>query len=166
MANFIIEILQVGVQLSQCWWLTWHCICIDDKMRYKCGETCCTLISNWFRPCQCCYCLRYPWEYFGLEILISYIWAQVLEACDCLKLLSIYCNLCVDATGVVCHQLGLLSNDLHAKEIGCGEAVEALSRCSTNFASSSSSPAKANVTSKAEAGDCSASSADSAIMIF
>ena len=62
--------------------------------------------------------------------------AQVLEACDCLKLLSIYFELCVNATGVVCHQLGLLSTDLHA--VGCG----GLSRCSTTFASSFSSPAK------------------------
>ena len=29
--------------------------------------------------------------------LISYNLAQILEACDCLKLLSIYFNLCVDA---------------------------------------------------------------------
>ena len=42
------------------------------------------------------------------------ITAQVLEACDCLKLLSVYLNLCVDATGVVCYLLGLFGNDLHA----------------------------------------------------
>ena len=47
----------------------------------------------------------------------SVITANVFEACDCLKLLSIYFNLCVDATGVVCHKLGLLSTDLHA--VGC-----------------------------------------------
>ena len=34
-------------------------------------------------------------------MLLSYNWAQVLEACDCLKLLSIDFNLCVDAAGVV-----------------------------------------------------------------
>ena len=34
-----------------------------------------------------------------------------------LKLLSIYLDLCVNATGVVCHQLGLLSIDLHV--VGC-----------------------------------------------
>ena len=50
--------------------------------------------------------------------------AQVLEACDCLKLLSIYFDLCVDATGVVCHQLSLLGTDLHA--VGCGGFVETL----------------------------------------
>ena len=38
----------------------------------------------------------------------------MLKACDSLKLLSIYFDLCVDATGVVCHQLGLLGTDLHA----------------------------------------------------
>ena len=46
------------------------------------------------------------------------------EACDCLKLLSVHFDLCVDATGVVCHQLSLLSTDLHA--VGCGGFVEAL----------------------------------------
>ena len=42
---------------------------------------------------------------------------QVLEACDCLKLLSIHFDICIDASGVVCHQLGLLGTDLHA--VGC-----------------------------------------------
>ena len=32
----------------------------------------------------------------------SVITAHVLEACDSLKLLSIYFDLCIDATGVVC----------------------------------------------------------------
>ena len=63
--------------------------------------------------------------------------AQVFEACGCLKPLSIHFDLCVDATGVVCHQLGLLSTDLHAP----------LSRRSTKFASSSSSPAKPSMSS-------------------
>ena len=40
------------------------------------------------------------------------------------KLLSIYFDLLVDATGVVCHQLGLLGTDLHAT--GCGGFVETL----------------------------------------
>ena len=82
------------------------------------------VIPNWFQPCQCCCCLYYPGEYLGLGTLISYNWAQVLEACDCLKLLSIYFDLCVNATGVVCHQLCLLGTDLHA--IGCGSFVETL----------------------------------------
>ena len=33
-------------------------------------------------------------------------------------LLAIYFYLCVDATGVVCHQLGLLGTDLHAMARG------------------------------------------------
>ena len=33
---------------------------------------------------------------------------------DSLELLSTYFDLCVDATGVVCTQLGLLGTDLHA----------------------------------------------------
>ena len=39
------------------------------------------------------------------------------------KLLSIYFDLCVDATGVVCHQLGLLGTDLRA--VGCADFLEA-----------------------------------------
>ena len=35
---------------------------------------------------------------------------------------SIYFDLCVDAAGVVCHQLGLLGTDLHA--VGCGSFVK------------------------------------------
>ena len=49
---------------------------------------------------------------------------KVLEACDNFKLLSIYFHTCVDATGVVCHQLGLLGTDLHA--VDCGGFVETL----------------------------------------
>ena len=68
-----------------------------------------SFISNWFQPCQCCCCLCYPGEYLGrMTKLSSVTWAQVLEACDRLKLLSLYFDLCVDATGVVCHQLGLV----------------------------------------------------------
>ena len=33
-------------------------------------------------------------------------------------------DLCVDATGVVCHQLGFLGTNLHA--VGCGGFVETL----------------------------------------
>ena len=70
--------------------------------------------------------LSAPAEYLRHGTLISYNWAQVLEACDCLKLQSIYFNLRVDATGVVCHQLGLLGTDIHA--IGCGGFVEPLNK--------------------------------------
>ena len=85
-----------------------------------------TLVNpNWFQPCQCCCCLCYPGEYLRLGTLISYKLAQILEACDCLKLLSIHFDLCVDVTGVVCHQLGLLGTDLHA--VGCGGFVKARS---------------------------------------
>ena len=49
---------------------------------------------------------------------------QVFEACDCLKRLSIHFHLCVDATGVVCHQLSLLGTNLHA--VGCGGFVKTL----------------------------------------
>ena len=46
-----------------------------------------------------------------------------LEACDCLKPLSIYFNLYVVAAGAVCHQLGPLGTDLHDV---CGGFVETL----------------------------------------
>ena len=38
--------------------------------------------------------------------------------------LSIYFDLCTDATGVVCHQLGLLGTDLHT--VGRGGFIETL----------------------------------------
>ena len=60
----------------------------------------------------------------GLEPSSVITEPQAPEACDSLKLLSIYFYLCVDATGVVCHHLGFLGNDLHA--IGCGGFVEML----------------------------------------
>ena len=41
---------------------------------------------------------------------------------DSLELLSTYFDLCVDATGVVCHQLGLLGTDLHA--VDCEGFIE------------------------------------------
>ena len=59
----------------------------------------CSRHSKLFQPCQCCCrlcypgcCCRlsYPGEYLRLGTLVSYNWAQVHEACDCLKLLSIY----------------------------------------------------------------------------
>ena len=87
-----------------------------------------------FKICKC-YCrLCYPEEYLRLGTLVGYNWAQVLEACDCLKHLPVYFDLLVDAAVAVCHQLDLLSTDLHA--VACGD----LSRRSTNFASSSFSP--------------------------
>ena len=54
----------------------------------------------------------------------SVITAQALEACDCLKLLSVHFDLRVGATGVVCHHLGLLDTDLNV--VGCGGFVKTL----------------------------------------
>ena len=93
------------------------------------------VLPDWFQPRKCCCCLCYPVEYLRLGALVGYK-TQVLEACDCFKLLSIYFDLFVDATGVVCHQLGLLSTGLHA--VGCGGFVEMLNY----FASPSSSSVK------------------------
>ena len=55
----------------------------------------------------------------GLEL------SSVITEPRYLKHLFIHFNLCVDATGVVCHQLGLFGTDL--RSIGCGGFVEALS---------------------------------------
>ena len=41
-----------------------------------------------------------------------------------LKLLSVYSDLLVNAAGIVCHQLGILSTDLHA--LACGGSVKVL----------------------------------------
>ena len=49
---------------------------------------------------------------------------RYLKLVDSLKLLSIYFDLCVDATGVVCHKLGLLGTDLQS--IRCGGFVKML----------------------------------------
>ena len=52
----------------------------------------------------------------GLEPSSVMTELNLLEACDSLELLSIYFDLCVNATCacVVCHQPGLLGTDLHA----------------------------------------------------
>ena len=48
----------------------------------------------------------------------------MIEACDSLKLLSIYFDLSVDVTVVTSHQLCLLGTDHHA--VGCGGFVKTL----------------------------------------
>ncbi len=54
------------------------------------------VISNWFALWQCCQSLCYPGEYLGLGTLNSYEeYAQVPEAGDSFKLVSIYFDLCV-----------------------------------------------------------------------
>ena len=54
------------------------------------------VIPNLFQPCQCCCRLCCSGEYLRLGTLVGYNWGQVLEACDYLKLLSIYFKLCVE----------------------------------------------------------------------
>ena len=76
------------------------------------------VFPNCFQPFQCCCRLCCPGEYLRLGTLVRYNWAQVIEACDCLKLSSIYFDLFVDAAGVVCYQRGLLCADL--RTVGCG----------------------------------------------
>ena len=69
------------------------------------------------------------WRVSRLGTLVRYNGAQELEACDCLKLLSIHFDLYVDhqldSTGVVCHQVDLLGTDFHA--VGCAVFVKTLS---------------------------------------
>ena len=43
----------------------------------------------------------YPGEYLRLGNFISYNSAQVLEACDCLKLLSIHFDLCAFSQNII-----------------------------------------------------------------
>ena len=78
-------------------WMWQESASVVSWNREKCARR-----SRLVQPCQCCCCLCYPGEYLRIGTLINYNWAQVLEACDCLKLLSIYIDLCVDDTGVVC----------------------------------------------------------------
>ena len=61
----------------------------------------------------------------GLEPSSVIIEPRYLKLVTVSKLLSIHFDLCVDATGVVCHQLGLLGTDLHA--VGYGGFVKTLS---------------------------------------
>ena len=49
---------------------------------------------------------------------------ELFLSCWNLKLLPIHFDLCVDVTGVVCHQLGLLGTNLLA--LGCGGFVKTL----------------------------------------
>ena len=78
------------------------------------------------KPCRNHAQTNHPGEYLKLRTFVSYNWAQVLEARDCLKVLSIYYKFC------------LLGTDFNA---------EALSRRSTNFASSASSPVEPSMSS-------------------
>ena len=59
------------------------------------------VVPNWFQPCQCRCHLCYAAEYPRLGTLTRYNGAQVVEACECLKFMSIYFDLLVVATGVV-----------------------------------------------------------------
>ena len=65
-----------------------------------------------------------------LESISSLEPSSVITEPRYLKLVTVssFCpipfDLCVDATGVVCHQLGLLGTDLHA--VGCGIFVKTL----------------------------------------
>ena len=60
----------------------------------------------------------------GFNLVNAVVVCAILESISGFWLLSIHFDLCVDATGVVCHQLGLLGTDVHA--VGCGDFVETL----------------------------------------
>ena len=75
---------------------------------------------------------------------------RYLKLVDSLKLLSIYFDLLVDAAGVICHERGLLCNDLHAARL-CRDAQLILSVLLPPLLSH-------RFISKTEIGDCSASS--------
>ena len=61
----------------------------------------------------------------GLEPSSVITEPRYLKLVTVLSLCQRHFYLCVDATGVVCHQLGLLGTDLHA--VGCGCFVKTLS---------------------------------------
>ena len=63
--------------------------------------------------------------YAILESISSLEPSAVITEPRYLKLVIVYFDLCVVATGVVCHQPGLLGTDLHA--VGCGGFVKTLS---------------------------------------
>ena len=77
------------------------------------------VIPDWLQPYQCCCVCATLESTSGLEPS-----SDTSAPMYCLKLLSVYFDLLVDAAGVVCHQLGLLGTDLHA--VGCGDFVEML----------------------------------------
>ena len=60
----------------------------------------------------------------GLEPSLVITETRYLKLVTVLSFCPLAFDLCVDATGVVCHQLGLLGTDLHA--IGCGGFVKTL----------------------------------------
>ena len=60
----------------------------------------------------------------GLEPSSFITESRYLKLVTVSSFLSIHFDLCVDATGVVCYQLGLLGANLHA--VGCGGFVETL----------------------------------------
>ena len=81
------------------------------------------LIQTDFRLVNAAVCLSIPESISGLEP------SSVITEYRYLKLVTVlsFCSftlICVDATGVVCHQLGLLGTDLHA--VGCGGFVKTL----------------------------------------
>ena len=63
-----------------------------------------------------------------LESISGLAPSSVITEPRCFKLVTVssFCpfNFCIDATGVVCHQLGLLGTDLHS--VGCAGFVEML----------------------------------------
>ena len=92
-----------------------------------------------------------------LEHFISYNWAQVLEACDCLKLLSIYFNHCVDATHFC------LSPTWSSRHWSPCRRLWRLCQDAQLFFPVFLPP---HVIGNAEIGECSATNADSAFMVF
>ena len=60
----------------------------------------------------------------GLEPSSVITEPRYLKLVTVFKPLSVHFDLCVDATGVVCHKLDLFGTDLHA--VGCGGFVKTL----------------------------------------
>ena len=70
--------------------------------------------------CECCYGLGNPGAYVRHGSFVSDYGSQIFEALDGFQLLTIDPDVTADAIGVVGHQFGLLSTDLHAV---CGRSL-------------------------------------------
>ena len=117
------------------------------------------VFQNWFQPCQSCCHLCYPGEYLRLGCLVRYNCAQILEASDCLKLLSVYV-----LTSLMSLVLSSTWSSRHWSPYRrlwrlCRDAQLIFQFFFLSFSA-------IDVISKVEIGDCSASTVDSAFVIF
>ena len=103
-------------------------------------------IPNWFQPCQCRCCLCFPGEILGSICGLEP--SSDITELRYLKLVTVSSSFCPFTFISVLMSLVLFVISLvFSALISMLYAVETLSRYSTNFASSSSSPAKPSMLS-------------------